>query len=256
MHCFSGDIPVMRDESGGQRLPLHEGVWRMQACALKTIGGAWPFARKNSKAIDTNWIEAAKRNSGYFNGTVYLARDVRFGDGTLEASFIKTEFKSYLYWRTQGFPEAGVLDGFGSALIRTSDGCIILGRQKAGNVNGGLAYPPSGFIDGRDIQPDGSIDIAKSTVREVFEETGIKGATLTRGAGFYLTRSGAQLSIAVPFSIAMTAKEFVQAASRHIADTPDPELDEVIAVASLGDIAHLAMPAYARLLLQSLLQDT
>jgi hypothetical protein len=256
MRCFSGDIPVMRDESGGQHPPLHDGVWRMQTCALKTIGGAWPFAEKNSKAIDANWIEAAKRNSGYFNGTVYLARYVRFGDGRLEASFIKTEFKSYLYWRMQGFPEAGVLDGFGSALIRTSDGCIVLGRQKAGNVNGGLAYPPSGFIDGQDIQPDGSIDIAGSATREVLEETGIEGVTLARSTGFYLTRSGAQLSIAVPFSVAMTAKEFVRTANQHIADTPDPELDEVIAVASLGDIAHLAMPAYARLLLQSLLQGT
>jgi hypothetical protein len=256
MRCVSGDIPVMRGESGGPRLSSHDGVWRVQTCTLTTVDGVWPFAEKNYQAIDTNWIEAAKRNSGYFNGTVYLARDVRFGDGRLEASFVKTEFKSYLYWRTQGFPEAGVLDGFGSALIRTSDGCIILGRQKTGNVNGGLAYPPAGFIDSQDIQADGSIDIAKSAAREVFEETGIEGVTVARGSGFYLTRCGAQLSIAVPFTVALTAKEFVRTAKQHIADTPDPELEDVIAVASLGDIAHLAMPAYARLLLQSLLQGT
>ena len=65
-----------------------------------------------------------------------------------------------------------------------------------------------------------------------------------------------QLSIAVPFSIVMTAKEFVRMAKQHIADTPDPELDEIIPVASLGDIAHLEMLPYARLLLQSLLQGT
>jgi hypothetical protein len=246
----------MPDRSGLQRLPTQDGVWRIETCALKTISDAWPFAEKNSKAIDANWTEAAKRNSGYFNGTIYLANDVRIGDGMLEASFVKAEFKSYLYWRSQGFPEAGVLDGFGSALIRTSDGRIMLGRQKAGNVNGGLAYPPAGFIDGQDIQPNGSIDIAKSAAREALEETGIESMTLAGSSGFYLTRSGAQLSIAVPFSVAMTAKEFVHAADRHIADTPDPELDEIIAVASLGDIAHLAMPAYARLLLQSLLQGT
>jgi hypothetical protein len=246
----------MRDENGGQRLPFDDGVWRMAACVLKTTNETWPFAEKNSEAIDANWIEASDRNPGYFNGTIYLLRDVRFDGGRLEASFVKTEFKNYLYWRARGFHEAGVLDGFGSELIKTSDGCIMLGRQKAGNVNAGLAYPPSGFIDGQDVQADGSIDIVRSVVREVFEETGIEAAALARGSEFYLTRSGAQLSIAVPFSVAMTAKEFVRAANQHIADTPEPELDEAIPVASLGDIAHLAMPDYARLLLQSLLRGT
>ena len=247
---------VTQEKSGGERLPFHDGVWRMWACALKTTGEAWPFAEKNSRAIDANWIEAARRNPGYFNGAIYLLRDVRFGGDRLDGSFIKTEFKSYLYWRSRGFPEAGVLDCFGSALVRTSDGCIMLGRQKAGNVNSGLAYPPSGFIDDQDVQTDGSIDIVRSVVREVSEETGIEAAALARSPEFYLTRSGAQLSIAVPFSVAMSAKEFVRMAKQHIADTPEPELDEVIPVASLGDIAHLEMLPYARLLLQSLLQGT
>lgn len=244
----------MQEQSGGQRLSFHDGVRRLETCALKTASGVWPFAKKNCNAIDTHWTEAAKCNPAYFNGVVYLVRDVRIDDRRLEAFFVKTEFKSYLYWRAQGFPEAGVLDCFGSALIRTPDGCIMLGRQRPGNVNGGLAYPPSGFIDRQDVQADGSIDIVSSVAREIFEETGIDGAALTREPGFYLTRSGPQLSIAIPFSAAMTAQEFVRVAERHIAHTPDPELEAVIPVASLGDIANQAMPAYARLLLQALLQ--
>jgi hypothetical protein len=223
---------------------------------LKTTDDGWPFAEKNCTAIDIYWNEVSKRNSGYFNGIIYLVSDGRFDGRRLEASFIKTDFKSYLYWRAQGFPEAGVLDGFGSALIRTSDGCIILGRQKPGNVNGGLAYPPAGFIDGQDVQLDGSIDIAKSAAREICEETGIKGNALMRSSGFYLTRSGPQLSIAVPFTVAMIAEDFVRETGWYLANAADPELDEIIAVASLGDIAHLPMPVYARLLLKELLQGT
>ena len=128
--------------------------------------------------------QATQSNPRYFNGVVHLVDDVRLdGDSASMLRFVRTDFKSYLFWRDQGFPEAGVLDGFGSALIRSSDGHMMLGRQRAGNVNAGLAYPPAGFIDEQDVEADGSIDIAGSVAREVSEETGIDAAALVRDDG-------------------------------------------------------------------------
>ena len=114
------------------------------------VGSAfWPFAEANKSAIEAHWAKVIQINPRYFNGVVHLVEDMHFDNGVLDASLLKTDFKSYLFWRDQGFPEAGVLDGFGSALIRSSDGHMMLGRQRAGNVNAGLAYPPAGFIDER-----------------------------------------------------------------------------------------------------------
>ena len=235
--------------SRGSRLA--EGVTAVDRCVLEVGGGAWPFAKSRADEIEAHWQEATRVNPSYFNGIVHLVDDVSLESGGLNASLVRTDFKSYLYWREQGFPEAGVLDGFGSALIRSSEGHVILGRQRAGNVNSGLVYLPSGFIDEQDVEADGSIDIVASVVREIAEETGAQGELLSRGPGFLVTRSGPQLSMAVPFHVAMTTEEFVRFVEGQIA-THDSELEAIIPVAGLGDIEDLPMPRYARVLLEAL----
>ena len=81
-------------------------------------------------------------------------------------------------------------------------------------------------------------------------------AALVRNTGFYLTRSGAQLSIAVPFQVSMPAAEFVRVAERHIGLSSHSELDAIIAVAGLSDIKGLSLPRYARVLLEALLAES
>jgi hypothetical protein len=246
----------MQESTGEIAFPFVDGVRQATACVLKVESDAWPFAERNAAAIEAHWAQAKQRNPQYFNGIVHLVQDMRSDGDTLDASFVRTDFKSYLYWREQGFPEAGVLDGFGSALIRSCDGHIILGRQRKGNVNSGLAYPPSGFIDEQDIGDDGAIDIVQSVVREVAEETGIEAGALIRDEGFYLTRSGAQLSIAVAFRVAMSTAELVGFVERKITSSRGSELEAIIPVASRRDIEGLAMPRYARLLLDALFAGT
>ena len=245
----------MQESTGKIAFPFVDGVRKITACFLKVESDAWPFAERNTAPIDAHWAQAKQRNPQYFNGIVHLVQDMRSEGDTLDASLVKTDFKSFLYWREQGFPEAGVLDGFGSALIRSSDGHIVLGRQRKGNVNSGLAYPPSGFIDEQDIGADGAIDIAQSVVREVAEETGIEAGLLVRDQGFYLTRSGAQLSIAVPFRVPMSTAELISFVERKIAASHDSELAAIIPIASRRDIKDLAMPRYGRLLLDALLAE-
>jgi 8-oxo-dGTP pyrophosphatase MutT (NUDIX family) len=232
-----------------------DGVTKLSSCALRARSARWAFADENAEAIDAHWDEAKRSNPNYFNGVIYLVDDVAISDGALQASLLRTEFKSYLYWRTNGFPQAGVLDGFGSALIRSEDGHIMLGRQRAGNVNGGQTYAPAGFIDEQDVDAEGVIHIDQSALREVTEETGIDPGALSRDDGFYLTRSGPQLSIAVPLLARMTTVEFIRRAEQHIAASPNSELDAIVAVAGLHDIENLPTPRYMRMLLDAILAD-
>lgn len=231
-----------------------DGVTQLSSCLLQVSSTSWKFAQENAGAIDAKWIEAKRTNPNYFNGVIYLVDGVTVSNGALQASLLRTDFKSYLYWRLAGFPEAGVLDGFGSALIRSQDGCIMLGRQRMGNVNGGQAYAPAGFIDEQDVSADGIIRIDRSALREAAEETGIDPAALEKQDGYYLTRSGPQLSIGVPLRVNMTAAEFVRRAGEHISATPDAELDAIVAVASPSDIENLPLPRYMRVLLDALFE--
>ncbi len=236
----------------GVGFPREDGVRVVSNCVLAVVGDAWPFADKFATEIEMHWIAARAASPAYFNGIVHLVNDVRLRGSELHASLIRTDFKSYLYWRSLGFPEAGVLDGFGSALIRSSDGQFMLVLQRPGNVNHGFAYLPSGFIDERDVGADGTIDIGRSIEREIEEEIGEAGACLQREGGFIITRSAAQLCFAVPFYMPITAAEFAARVEQHNATSEDPELEAVIPVGSLDEIEALKMLPYARVLLEAL----
>ncbi len=236
----------------GRGFPHANGVKVVSKCVLAVVGEPWPFAQINAAEIEANWEKAKSGNPNFFNGVVYLMKDVRAEGSEIHASLIKTDFKSYLYWRLSGFPEAGVIDGFGSALIRSSDGQFMLILQRPGNVNSGFAYLPSGFIDQDDVLADGTIDIGKSVEREIGEEIGEAGAKLEREEGFIVSRHGPHMSFAVPFYLPMTSGEFVAQVAHHNATTAHPEIEAVIPVGGLDDLDALKVLPHARALLEAL----
>lgn len=232
---------------------LGDGVFRCRNAVLRVGAGIWDYAERNRDRIAAHWDNARQSNPNYFDGPIYLVESFEFVNGEFAASMLTTSFKNYIFWRSEEFPETGVWDGFGSALIRSSDGDIMIGRQRGGNVNAGLAYAPAGFIDPHDVDADGEIDIAASAAREAVEETGIEAASLIREEGFYFTRSGRQLSLGVPFYVPMTTQAFLRRAEAHIDASVNSELEAIIPVGSLRDIEGVAMPDYMKLLIEALL---
>jgi 8-oxo-dGTP pyrophosphatase MutT (NUDIX family) len=245
----------MQNAPDRKSLQCRDGVTKLSSCSLHVGRATWRFAETNAAEIDERWLEAQRSNPAYFNGVIHLVDALKINGGALEASLLRTDFKSYLYWRALGFPSAGVLDGFGSALIRSNDGHIMLGRQRPGNVNGGLAYCPAGFIDAEDVDDEGIIHINQSAIREAVEETGIAPEALVREDGFYLTRSGTQLSFAVPFRANMSTEDFIRRAESHIAASDNAELEAVIPIAAPRDVDGLPMPPYMRTLLDAIFDE-
>ncbi len=228
-------------------------VTYVQACDLTVSDEAWPFATLNAEAIEAHWQRRHAENPSYFNGCIYVLAQSRLEDQLFSGRLIAAEFKAFLYWKEMGQPDTTVCDVFGSALIRSGDGAILLGRQRAGNLNAGLVYLPGGFIDPRDRNADSRVDIRASVLREVAEETGLLARTLAVSDGFLITTVGQQVSIAVEFvgdgdAAAMMA--FMRAAVAHEAE---PELEEIVAVRRVADLDALPMPEFARVLLQHVL---
>lgn len=215
-------------------------------------GGAWPYAENHKEVIEAHWKLATASNPVFFNGTIHVLTRLEIAAGRAEAAFVPTQFKNYLYWRDEGYPaEAKVRDGFGSALIRSVEGFVILGRQRPGNINEGLAYLPGGFIDHRDVSARNVIDIRASVAREVMEETGLGAEAITPGAGYLITEVAGQVSFAIPYTSPLTAGDLLARVRAHIAADPEPELLDAIVVKDVQGLEGLAMPHYARVLLSS-----
>lgn len=227
-------------------------VERVVGCTLRVSDEPWPFARMHAAEIDAHWERRSREGGRFFNGIVYVLSAGTVERGHFHARMRPVEFKCFLYWRDRGFPEAGVCDAFGSAVIRSSEGHVILGRQAPGNLNSGLAYMPGGFIDPRDVGPDGSIDIAANVLREVAEETGLGAADLERVPGFLLTRCGPQVSIGVEWRSRLPSTVLAARIAGHLAADKAAELSAVEIVRTGREIAADGMPPFTAVLLRAL----
>jgi hypothetical protein len=238
------------DRAGGEASPGM--IRRVARCELRVTPKVWPFSATHAAAIDAHWRDASATRPHYFNGRIFVMAGLSINADVLRADLIATDFKSLLLWRSLGFPETGVCDGFGSALIQSADGDYLLVRQAAGHLNEGLAYLPGGFIDGRDVGQAGYVDIAASVDREVAEETGLGATDVQRsGAPFIVTTAGPHVSIAVSYRSSLTSRALVDKVRGHILSGADPEqeLAEVVAVGRACDLATLNLARYAAVLM-------
>lgn len=234
--------------------PTIDGVTTVSSCRLVATNRTWAYAAANAAAIESHWRRRLEETPTFFNGTIHLLDRARLTADAFEGEFLTTDFKSYLYWREAGFPEAGVRDCFGSALLRSADGAILLGTQRAGNLNSGQSYLPSGFIDVKDRRRDGAIDIENCVLRELAEETGLAADDLTITPGFRLARSGPLLSIGLEIRASAAAQVLARAIEAAIAADPNSELQAVTFVRDGADLEALAIPTFARMLLSVLLR--
>ena len=227
-------------------------VTRVNACHLRLAAAPWAYARDNAAAIDAHWHERLAAHPHEFNGAIHIVRDYRLDHGVLTANFLRTDFKSFMHWRGSGYPPAGALDAFGSAILRSAEGHVLLGRQRTG-INAGLAYLPGGFIDARDVSAAGTIDIAASISRELAEETHLDAAGLTPVMGFLVTRCGPLLSIGQEFRSALSAGALRAAILSSLARDPNPELADIVIIRRPSGTTGQNVPPYTQLILETIL---
>jgi len=228
-----------------QRLCTTDGTSvRVARCTLALSAEPWSYAERHRDAIAAHWQRARVERPKLFDGPVHVLTAHELREGSLTGTFVRTDFKSFLYWCEHG-AEGPMRDGFGSSLIRSSDGCVLLGRQSEGHLNAGFAYPPSGLIDPSDTTT-GMVDIDASIARELEEETGLVGAALERRPGYVVTFSGPLVSIAIEWQSSLSAQALRDRILGHVARQADPELADVVIVRDLAEVDDPTIPPYAR----------
>ena len=249
-------MPTFRDSDGKR----HPAVVRVEHCKCAAQSFDWPLAEIDRRAIDSHWQRQSAQNPGYFDGIVLLTSSYRLAaDGggrwvALEMRLFETRFRNYLFWRHQGHLGGDVLDGFGSAVIRSRDGAVLLVRQTDGNVNSGLYYFPSGFIDRRDIDGRGYVDIAASVTREVAEETGLGVQDLAVRPGFVVTRAGPHLAVGVEYVSALDSEILDRKVRAFLSRDTAPEIAELRWVRQTADLEGLNLAPHCAMLLPWLLR--
>lgn len=195
---------------------------------------AHPFEQRHADAVARHWAREQARNPSLYDGIVMLHSTMKVGDGSLETVANRVSFSTFLFWRDcQRDEDACHL--FGSPMILSADGAMLLIRMADNTANAGRIYSPSGSLDDSDAA-DGMLDLEGNMRREVLEETGLDLVDAHAETGYHLYESEGVFALVRRYHFAESADDLMERIERHIAQQSDPEIDGVLAVRGVGDV--------------------
>lgn len=222
---------------------------------MRVVREPWSFAVDNAEKIAAHWAEASARNPHLFNGRVLVARELAVEDGLVRGFYVEIGFAALLYWRSLGFPlDAGAWNGFGSAVVVSRDGAVLVGEMGKHTANAGRMYFPAGTPDRSDVVGE-RLDIDGSILRELGEETGLGPDVARPSEQRWAVMDRPLVSCARRIDVGLTADELETRVNAFLASEKEPELVAVKLIRSRGDIDPQRMPAYVCALLAELVGD-
>jgi hypothetical protein len=219
---------------------------------IRFVDGAWPMPDELRASVAPRWAEMSSANPHLWDGRILGVTPPVIGDdGVLRAEAREDSFSAFLTWREAGFPEIGIRNLFGSALIISADGFMIYGLMGEDTANAGRIYPAGGSLEPRDVLPDGRVDVARSTEVELNEETGLSH-TDARLGNLVAVLDGPRISIGQAFHFDASADDLVERIRANLETQEHRELADVVALRRGADAAGRGqVMAYAAELLDA-----
>lgn len=230
-------------------IPAHH-FERVQCLRLVVTEAPWAFAVDNAAAIASHWQRRSAENPAFFNGQVFVLRRIERAGSGIRATFSLEAFADFLYCCDLGYAGTGILNGYGSALVRSAEGHVMLGHCAAGTLNAGKFYLPGGFLDARDVGADGLIDLDRAIARELAEETGLDAASLDRAPGYMLVRYDHHCAFAIDYRSPLPTGALRQAMLEGARRNAEQELSDIVAMRDLDQAGGLTMPEDCRFLVR------
>lgn len=206
----------------------------------------WAFARDNAPAIAAHWAKISAGKPAMFNGRVLLQHRLSIADGVCEAGYFPVDYAAFMTWRDFGHPGAVIRNGFAMAALRAADGAFLCGVMGAHTANPGKVYFAAGTPDLDDARPDGTLDLAGSVTRELFEETGLTGADVEVSESWEAVTAPGRIAFMRPVAIAMPAEEARAMMLERMALQDEPELADIAIIRDAEDAAARDMPPFMR----------
>ncbi|MBS1164838.1 MAG: hypothetical protein H6R00_863 [Proteobacteria bacterium] len=227
---------------------------------LRLRPGAWPIADDLRPKIEAHWAACLTANPHLWNGRVLgtiapgAPGGIAVHGGVLTGEAVEGDFAGFIAWRDWGFPEIGIRNLFGSALVLSSDGALILGVMGATTANAGKIYPPGGSLEPADVDADGNVDVIASIERELREETGLIAAEATM-EGMLAAFDGPRVSVGRILRFPQPADDLVSIIMAELDRQQERELARVVAFRAAAELDRPDVTAYSRAFAARLLPD-
>lgn len=206
---------------------------------IRFVPEPWAVPQTLRDRVPDMWARLLAANPKIWDGRILGVSGIGGGPpgvegGVLRGAAREDSFSAFLTWRELGFPEIGVRNVFGSAVVISSDGAVLLGKMGEWTANAGQIYPAAGSLEPRDVV-DGQVRVFDSLARELTEETGLTVSEARVGRTFAIFE-GPRISVARGLHFAETV-EILQARVRATLDAQtERELADVVAVRTRGEL--------------------
>jgi 8-oxo-dGTP pyrophosphatase MutT (NUDIX family) len=218
-------------------------IERVEAIDISVEPYDWPFARERARDIDAHWQELCAARPHLFNGRVFLFRNISVKDGRLSGSCFETGFRAFIAQRDFGYPDKTAFNCFAQGALRAPDGAFLLGEMAAHTANAGRIYFPAGTPEPSDAI-DGRLDLDKSVMRELTEETGLSADHITPEPGWTIVFERQMIACLKPMRLKLNRLAALARIAEHIASEKHPELARIHVAASPADIDAQRMPLF------------
>jgi 8-oxo-dGTP pyrophosphatase MutT (NUDIX family) len=184
--------------------------------------------------------------SGPLCGTAACSCCIRFAieSGVLRGSSFETDYASFLAWRDWGCPDAGVFNVFAAAALQAADGAYLVGRMAPFTSSAGQWLFPCGSPDPKDVSA-GTLDLAGSARRELFEETGLDIGAMQAETGWTMVRDNGFVALIKRVIASESAEDLRTRIVRHLAGEAQPEFSEIRILRGIADVDK-DMPPFLR----------
>jgi hypothetical protein len=221
------------------------------ALRIETVGSIdirvehydWTFARERAADIDAHWQKLRAARPHLFNGRVFLFRNMEIAAKRLTGSCFEVEYKAFLAQRDFGYPDREAFNCFAQGALRAPDGTFLLGEMASHTANSGRIYFPAGTPDPSDVS-DGRVDLNRSVLRELTEETGLAAQDISPEPGWTVIFERQMIACLKPMRLNLDRATALARIADHIASEKTPELARIHVAASRADIDAQRMPLF------------
>lgn len=215
-------------------------VFSLDAVRLSVDPAEHPWKLAHQSEIEALWAREQVERPWLFNGTVMLHRGLALDDGAITGISHRTPYAALLRL-VRTWPDEDIFHLFGSAVILSSDGAVMLIRMAARTANPGKVYAPAGSLDETDIV-GGTVDVDGSIRREAMEETGLDLSQADAESRLLCWRNRGLVAVFRRFRLAQTADQLVERIRTHVRTETDPEIEDAVVVRAPADAGPTTPP--------------
>ncbi len=232
--------PVAQLTSNMAEWPQERVIFPVARIELRVKDGPHPYCLSEQAQIAANWVEEFAANPALYDGRMMLPRAIQIRDGVISGESHVVPFSAFLMWRKTR-PVASAVHLFGLPVMVSSDGAVIAIRMGQHTSNPGRVYCAAGSMDPEDVR-DGICDLDGNMAREVLEETGVKLSDAQNVSGIHALHDRGVVTVFRSYRFAETADQMIERIGAHIAEDPEPEIDEALAIRTADPGQHLYLP--------------